>query len=57
MPDWYPLIRNARYLGCKPWELAEQPICWQVWATIADGAEAEARESRSNQDKPAQPGG
>lgn len=42
MPEWYPLIRAARYLGVAPWELAQQPRQWMDWANIAQNAEAEA---------------
>lgn len=40
MPEWYPLIRAARYLGVAPWELQAQPIAWQEWALMAENAEA-----------------
>ena len=42
MPDYYPLIRAARYLGVKPWELLEQPKAWMDWASICESAELEA---------------
>lgn len=42
MPEWYPLIRAARYLGVPPWELAQQPRQWMEWAHIAQAAEAGA---------------
>ncbi len=44
MPEWYPLIRAARYLGVAPWELLNQPACWMHWALAAQAAEAEAQE-------------
>lgn len=40
MPEWYPLIRAARYLGVPPWQLAEMPVIWQEWALMAESAEA-----------------
>ena len=43
-PDWYPLIRAARYLGVPPWDLASQPDVWRGWALAAEAAEAEAAE-------------
>lgn len=43
VPDWYLLIRAARYLGVPPWVLAEAPIYWMEWATIAQNAENEAQ--------------
>ncbi len=42
MPDAYPLIRAARYLGVAPWELARQPICWMDWALLFESAEHKA---------------
>ncbi len=44
-PDWYPLIRAARYLGIAPWELMEKPMIWTNWALTAEGAEIEAQAS------------
>ncbi len=41
-PDWYLLIRAARYLGVAPWDLAERSVVWRDWALIAESAEAEA---------------
>lgn len=45
LPDWYVLIRAARYLGVTPWELDAQPTIWREWALAAEGAEDEAREA------------
>jgi hypothetical protein len=42
MPDWYPLLTAARYLGVAPWELVDQPAEWLEWALSAQSAEAEA---------------
>lgn len=42
LPDWYPLIRAARFLGVPPWQLYHQPTYWMDWALIAESAEAEA---------------
>lgn len=42
LPDWYPLIRAARYLRVPPWELRERPVYWHDWALIAESAENEA---------------
>ena len=43
-PDWYPLIRAARYLGVAPWELLNQPRVWTEWALTAEAAENAAAE-------------
>jgi len=47
MPDYYPLIKAARYLGCKPWELMDQPPAWVSWAIGVEGAESRAEEMAS----------
>lgn len=44
MPEYYPLIRAAKYLGVAPWELMERSDAWQHIAYIAEQAEAEAQE-------------
>lgn len=49
IPDWYPLLRAARYLKVAPWELMEQPMAWQQWANIAEAAEIEAQNSQRGQ--------
>lgn len=46
MPDWYPLLRAARYLGVAPWDLYEQPAQWMHWALDAEAAENEAERNR-----------
>ena len=43
LPDWYPLLRAARYLQVAPWELAARPIVWVDWALMAESAENEAQ--------------
>lgn len=47
-PSWYETIRAAKYLGCNPWDLLDQPKCWTQWALAAEGAEAEARQAAEN---------
>lgn len=54
MPDWYPLLRAARYLRVAPWELLERPLAWQTWAILAESAEAEAEQARIEQARQAQ---
>lgn len=48
MPDWYPLIRAARYLNVPPWELMHRPTYWMDWALDAEMAENEARRELAN---------
>lgn len=43
-PEWYPLLRAARYLNVAPWELIERPQTWTDWALAAESAEDAARE-------------
>ena len=47
LPDWYVLLRAAKYLGVPPWELAEKPTYWMHWALIAEYAEGQAETQRS----------
>lgn len=55
-PDWYPLIRSARYLNARPWELLTPsqaglvpPRFWLLWAQIAQSAELEAEAAQQKQ--------
>jgi len=41
MPDWYPLLRAAKYLNVPPWELLDQPLFWREKALIAERVDAE----------------
>lgn len=43
MPDWYPTIVAAKYLGVAPWDLLNQSVWWQQKALIANSAERYAR--------------
>ena len=47
LPDWYMLLRAARYLGVAPWDLAAQPAHWFQWALQAERAEVEARTKKA----------
>jgi hypothetical protein len=51
-PDWYRLLRAAKYLGVPPWELLQQPACWYDWALLAESAEVDAQDARRKQTKP-----
>lgn len=44
-PDWYPLMRAARWMGVPAWELAEQPQVWTDWALIALAVDEEEKQS------------
>lgn len=43
LPDWYPVLRAARYLGVSPWLLIEQPYAWTSWALTSEYVEDEVR--------------
>jgi hypothetical protein len=47
VPEWYTIIKIARYLGIAPWELLEQPECWYLWALDAHNAEVYAENARN----------
>lgn len=51
IPDWYRLIRAAKYLGVAPWDLAERPVTWMEWALTAENAEASAQEQLAEQQR------
>lgn len=50
-PEWYVVIRAAKYLGVAPWELYAQPRVWMDWALDAISAESKADETRSKHRK------
>jgi hypothetical protein len=54
MPDWYPLIKAGKILGCKPWELLDQSPAWVTWALGAEGAELRAEHQVRNAQKSSQ---
>jgi hypothetical protein len=51
VPRWYALLRAAKYLGCAPWELANEQPMWMNLALAAEGAEARAQEERAKHQK------
>lgn len=52
LPDWYPLIRAARYLGVPPWDLLDQPLLWQHWALMAEMTEGEVQDELAKRNAP-----
>lgn len=50
-PEWYLLIRAAKFLGVNPWELSEQPIGWMQMALEAESAERWAERERAARNK------
>lgn len=50
-PDWYEVIQVAKYLGCKVWELEDQPMYWHQKALIAMEAEAQAQKIKNQNGK------
>ena len=51
LPDWYPLMRAARYLGVAPWELLRQPSAWVSWALLAERVEGEVQEELAQREQ------
>lgn len=49
MPDWYTLMRAAKYLGVSPWDLDEQPVYWMERALAAEEAESEVQHELQRQ--------
>lgn len=43
VPNWYRLVKAARYLGVAPWDLATKPVWWLEVALASQDAEAKAR--------------
>lgn len=41
-PEWYALVKAAKYLGVAPWDLMDQPMWWMVWGIEAWQAEVHA---------------
>ena len=58
-PDYYYLIRAAKFLGVPPWELWERKfsILWQQWARICETAELEAKQEREERENKKGKGG
>ena len=49
LPDWYPLIRAAKYLGVAPWDLLQQPLFWQQKALLAEKVESAVQDQLQQQ--------
>ena len=43
LPDWYYLLKAAKWLGVAPWDLATQPAVWLEFTLEAMNAEAVAQ--------------
>lgn len=53
LPDWYALVRAARYLHVAPWDLLQQPVAYLHWAITAEAAENEAQDAINKRNQPA----
>ncbi len=51
VPEWYMLVRAAKYLGVAPWEMLDRPTYWMEWALMGEAAENEAEKIRSEHKK------
>lgn len=38
-PEWFVLMKVAKWLGVAPWDLAQQPVGWYRMAVLAMGLE------------------
>lgn len=52
MPDWYPLMRAARWMRVAPWDLLKQPAVWQTWALESEKIDAEVQDELAKQNAP-----
>lgn len=41
----YVLIRAARYLKVKPWELKKKPTYWRDWALTCESVDAQVEKA------------
>ena len=48
-PDYYPVIRAARYLHVPPWALSDEAAAWTEWALTCEAAEIGARNEAAKQ--------
>lgn len=46
MPDWYLLLRAARYLGVPPWQLVDVGSMWMKLALESERVEGLAEQKR-----------
>jgi hypothetical protein len=40
VPNWYSLIKAARYLGVPPWDLATRPVYWINLAIVCESLDS-----------------
>lgn len=50
-PDWWFLIRAARYLGVAPWELSKQPEFWMNAALVTENVELEFEQQQRDRNE------
>lgn len=53
IPEYWTVIQVAKYLGCKPWELIEQPRYWLSAGIICINAENEVKEKQQKKQQQA----
>lgn len=49
VPEWYRVIKAAKYLGVSPWDLADQSIYWVSAAEAAQEVDALAEKIAQEQ--------
>ena len=50
-PEWYRLIRAARYLGVAPWDLQDRWVFWANAALTAEEVEARFAEQEHDRER------
>lgn len=48
-PDWYLVLKVAKWLGVAPWDLARQPVAWFRMAMAAMTFEAQRANTQPQQ--------
>lgn len=46
-PQWFVLMKVAKWLGVPPWDLARQPVGWYRMAVLAMSLEAQRAERKN----------
>jgi hypothetical protein len=54
-PEWYAIVRAAKYLGVAPWALLDQPYFWFEVALAAEDAEGKAADAEHKRASAKQP--
>jgi hypothetical protein len=47
-PEWFVLMKVAKWLGVAPWDLARQPVGWYRMAALAIAYESQRANTPSH---------